>query len=371
MASTKAKSDKRKLRRAGDDRQPAASAVTPAMDVAEGPRVSEFTAIDVLTRVLNRRLDQTQIAVGFGDDAAVLRRPEGELVCTVDASLEGVHFDLRWLSLESAARRAFHAAVSDIAAMGAKPLAALVAIEVPPETSRDAFAAIARGQARAIDETRCSIVGGNVTRGRGFGFTTTVLGTCRRGRSITRAGAKPGDQIWLSEEVGWAGLGLELLQSGVVVFTQGRYQCIGEPQPAATSAARRWSNPKARVSTGLEWASRAHAMIDISDSLASEARHVAHASRVALVLDAAQLRNSHRRVWRAAQRLERDPLHLVLYSGEEYALLATGPSDKRPRDALVIGMVEAGTGAFITDEGKRSVLHQGFDHLTSFPQARS
>jgi thiamine-monophosphate kinase len=370
MAATKKETGKRKTGRARGEREPGLLRGKSAQDVAETRPLSEFTAIDVLTRVLNEHLAQTRVTVGFGDDAAVLGRPEGELVCTVDASLEGVHFDLRWLSLEHAARRAFHAAVSDIAAMGAKPLVALVALEVPPHTAFDSFAAIARGQARAVRETGCPIVGGNVSRGRGFGFTTTALGTCRRGHGVTRRGAKPGDEVWLSHDVGWAGLGLRLLQSGAVVFREGRYRCVGDLGRDATFAARRWSAPQARVSTGMQWASRVHAMIDISDSLASETRHLAQASQVALVLDAKRMRDSHRRVWRTAQRLGRDPLHSILYSGEEYALLATGPSRNRPDDALVIGAVEEGSGAFITDAGKRSALHEGFDHLTSFPEAR-
>lgn len=370
MAATKKETGKRKKGWAMGDREPRVLRGEAVVDAAEAPPLSEFTAIDALTRVLNEHLAQSRVTVGFGDDAAVLGRPEGELVCTVDTSLEGVHFDLRWLSLEHAARRAFHAAVSDIAAMGAKPLAALVALEVPSHTPLESFAAIARGQARAVRETGCPIVGGNVSRGRGFGFTTTALGTCRRGHAVTRRGAKPGDEVWLSHDVGWAGLGLSLLQSGAVLYQEGRYRCVGDQIRDATSAARRWSAPQARVSTGMQWASRVHAMIDISDSLASETRHLAQASGVALVLDAKRVRDAHRRIWRTAQRLGRDPLHSILYSGEEYALLATGFSRNRPEDALVIGAVEEGTGAFVTDAGKRSMLHEGFDHLTSFPEAR-
>jgi thiamine-monophosphate kinase len=325
--------------------------------------ISEFEAIHVLTRKLTQGIDNELLSVGLGDDAAVLRQPHGELVCSVDASLEGVHFNLKWLSLEQAARRAFHAAVSDLAAMGAKPLAALVALEVPHGTLAGSFQAIARGQARAVRDTNCPIVGGNIARSRGFGFTTTVLGTCPRGTSVTRSGAQPGDEVWLSDEVGWAGFGLSLLQSEAVVFTSHGYQSQIEDTSVAAVAARRWSAPRAKVDTGLEWAKSARSMIDISDSLASEAHHLAEASKAAVILVGRQLLKVHPRLTRAAKTLERDTLSMVLYGGEDYALLATGPSEKRPPRAKVVGRVEPGHGAFLELDGQRHSLGEGFDHL--------
>ncbi len=333
--------------------------------------VSEFGAIDVLTRKLTQGIDSEILSVGLGDDAAVLKQPRGELVCSVDASLEGVHFSLEWLSLEQAARRAFHAAVSDLAAMGAKPLAALVALEVPQGTPVRSFQAIARGQARAMRETNCPIVGGNIARSRGFGFTTTVLGTCRRGGSVTRSGAQPGDEVWLSDEVGWAGFGLSLLQSESVVFTSRGYRAQIEEASVAVLAARRWSEPSAKVTTGIEWAKSAHSMIDISDSLASEASHLAEASKAAVILVGRQLLKMHPRLTRAAKPLARDTLSMVLHGGEDYALLATGPSEKRPPRAKVVGRVEPGNGAFLELDGQRHCLGEGFDHLVAHQQERS
>ncbi len=333
--------------------------------------ISEFGAIDVLARKLTRGISNELLTVGLGDDAAVLRQPQGELVCSVDASLEGVHFNLAWLSLEQAARRAFHAAVSDLAAMGAKPLAALVALEVPRGTPSRSFQAIARGQARAVRDTNCPIVGGNIARSKGFGFTTTVLGTCLHGRSVTRSGAQPGDEVWLSDEVGWAGFGLSLLQSEAVVFTSHGYQSQIEEASVAVLAAGRWSAPRAKVKTGLEWAKSARSMIDISDSLASEAHHLAEASKAAVILVGRQLLKAHPRLARAAKALERDALSMVLYGGEDYALLATGPSEKRPPRAKVVGRVEPGHGAFVELDGQRHPLGEGFDHLIEQQREKS
>lgn len=325
--------------------------------------VTEFEAIAVLEAVLTRGGKAADVVVGIGDDAAVFRRPSGELVCSVDSSLEGVHFDLRWLSAELAARRAMHAAVSDLAAMGAAPLGAVVALEVPRGTPATTFEAIAKGQARAVRESGCPIVGGNITRGERLGFTTTVLGTCKSGASVLRSGAQPGDEVWLSDPVGWAGLGLSVLQAGERSSADGR----GET-PAArwrTRAVRRWSTPSAKIQTGLEWASRANAMIDVSDSLASEARHLAEASRVSLVLDAGRLASVHRALFTACAGLGRDPWSLVLGGGEEYVLLATGRAERRPRGARVIGHVMQGQGTWLERDDGRVPLTAGFDHLSA------
>lgn len=323
--------------------------------------VSEFAAIALLEKVLTHGAQSANVVVGIGDDAAVFRRPSGELVCSVDSSLEGVHFDLRWLSVELAARRAMHAAVSDLAAMGATPLGAVVALEVPRGTPAATFAAIAKGQARAVRESGCPVVGGNITRGERLGFTTTVLGTCKSGASVLRSGAKPGDEVWLSDPVGWAGLGLSLLQAG---------SASGDATPRETSggrlrarAVRCWSTPSAKIETGRAWASRVNAMIDVSDSLASEARHLATMSKVKLVLEAGRLRSEHKALFAACAALGRDPWPLVLGGGEDYVLLATGPARRRPPGAHVVGYVTPGNGAWLERDGSQAALMPGFDHL--------
>lgn len=362
--------------------------------------VSEFAAIEVLRRGLSAGPTSSRIRVGIGDDAAVLGCPTGELVCSIDASLEGVHFDTKWLSLENAARRAVHAAVSDLAAMAATPLAAVVALEVPSGLSRREFSAIAKGQVRAANETSCPVVGGNITRGDKLAFTTTVLGSCERGASVLRSTAVAGDEIWLSDEVGWAGLGLSMLQAQRLVFTGRGYRAASRVNAVARegTAARtsgslrgqtakrarggtdrrsradaaervgieavwRWVLPSAKVSVGRAWRGAARAMIDVSDSLASEARHLAEASSVKLVLDGAALRAAHPGLWAAAETLGVDPWPLVLYGGEDYALLATGAAKRRPAGAKVIGKVERGSGAWLSHARKLTALNSGFDHL--------
>jgi thiamine-monophosphate kinase len=330
--------------------------------VARRRPFGEFDGIDVLRQRLTTPSNEVAV-VGIGDDGAVLRRPSGELVVSVDASIEGVHFDLAWLSLTQAAERSFHAAVSDLAAMGADALASVCAIELPPHADRRAFAEIGKGQARAAGLLGCPIVGGNVTKGSGFGFTTTVFGTVPRGRSILRSGAEPGEEVWLSHQAGWAGLGLHLLQQRLAT-RRGRAWDFAPHLGRWTHAAiRAWTAPRAKLRESATWRRKASALIDTSDSLASEANHVAKASGVLMVLDHALLTSTHRPVTRAAIELGLDPLTVVLYGGEDYALLGTGPEKNRPVGALTVGRVERGRGAVLLVEGKHQPLRPGFDHL--------
>src|SRR5690606_30403560 len=108
-------------------------------------------------RDTSHRSATPDVRLGIGDDAAVVRVGATDLVWSTDTSLEHVHFDLRYLSLELAAARAIHAAVSDLAAMGARPIAALAALELPPQASKQAVVHIGRGQARATSELGCPI----------------------------------------------------------------------------------------------------------------------------------------------------------------------------------------------------------------------
>lgn len=117
---------------------------------------------------------------GIGDDAAVLEAGQGSWVASVDASVQGVHFDLRFASLNDVGYRAFQAAASDLAAMGATPVAALSALILPRWLDATGIDELTRGQQAAALSTGCPVVGGNISRGNELSITTTVLGRCSR-----------------------------------------------------------------------------------------------------------------------------------------------------------------------------------------------
>jgi thiamine-monophosphate kinase len=323
--------------------------------------LDEARAIAILERGLALPASRS-ISVGIGDDAAVLELARGSYVWSVDSNVEGVHFDLAWLSLEHAAARAYSAALSDLAAMGAMPVAALCALSVPRGVSRAQLAAVARGQRRIANLHACPLIGGNLCRAERFEFHTTVLGRAARPR--LRSGATPGDEVWLAAPVGLAAMGLELLQR------KAAGEADNVPKSTMAHCVRAWREPLAQIERGLELGNRATSLIDISDGLASEARHLAKASGVRLVLSERALRaNLAEPLVRAARALHKDPLDYCLQGGEDYVLCATGRRSRRPSWALTIGRVESGAGAWLeTEDGEQLALQGGFDHLTSGPK---
>lgn len=310
--------------------------------------------LEMAVRAFGKRSPAVELSVG--DDCALLREQKGSLVWTIDACEEGAHFERDWMSPMDLAHKAFHASVSDLAAMGAIPVAALSQLTLGPDTSEAFVRALFRAQARVSAATGCPIVGGNVSRGPRLSVVTTALGRTKcdtRGRSLSlrRSGARPGDELWLVGSVGWARLGLELLRrprDGV---------------PGERRALLAFRRPRAQVIPGQELVGLATACMDVSDGLLRDAPRLARASGVKLVLEEAGLRSSFVPLYlRLTAQLEREPIACALEGGEDYALLATGPSGCRPPFARLVGRVEAGHGAYFEGGGRRVPLRGGFQH---------
>jgi thiamine-monophosphate kinase len=314
-------------------------------------RLDEAQAVALFQRQFARPRSRF-VLTGIGDDAAVLAAPGEPLVVTVDASVEDTHFSRAFVGLTDIGYRAFQAAASDLAAMGARPLAAVSALTLPAAFNARELAALTSGQAEAAATARCPLVGGNVARSEKLTLTTTLLGTAPR--PLPRDGARPGDECWLVGEVGLAAAGLALLQRGEHATSTHARRCLAA-----------WRRPRALIARGLALGAIAHAAIDVSDGLAGDATHLASSSRCRLVLEAVALRRGLSPALVAVARgLERDPLELALYGGEDYALVVAGAAERRPRWARRIGRFERGSGGYLEDgDGRRVPLRGGFDHF--------
>lgn len=317
-------------------------------------RPSEVELIETFRRSFSSA-ESTDVLVGIGDDAAVLQA-KGKLVWTIDDSVERVHFKLDWMTLGDAASKAFHGALSDIAAMGAKPLAALCSIAVPSTATGRQLGELRRAQAAAARQLGCPIVGGNVTSGTVWRFTTTALG--RATHPVLRSSASPGHELWLLGKVGEAGCGRLWLQRGLPPTSktaQGR---------AIAACLRAFRRPRALIETGLQLDGRCHAAIDLSDGLGADCVKLSQASGVRIAIDRDALGRALSRTLRAASEpLGLDPLELALAGGEDYALLVSGPAARRPTGAQAVGVVQAGRGAYIGKPGAWLRCGSGFDHL--------
>lgn len=303
--------------------------------------------------------ESREVLLGIGDDAAVLSGAAEPWVVSVDASVEGVHFERGLLGCADIGYRAFQAAVSDLAAMGAAPVAALSSLVLPRALPARAVDELTSGQALASRELGCPIVGGNISRGGELSVTTTVIG--RASEPLRRSGARPGDELWLIGSLGLAAAGLAALRLPRRRAAAEAKEARAEPLACCITA---WRRPRALLGEGRALAGRASAAMDVSDGLSADAWQLARASGVRLVIDAAELRASlHPALLGAARLLRRSALSFAVIGGEDYALLATGPSHRRPASAAVIGRAVRGAGAFLDADGRLRPLGRGFDHL--------
>ncbi len=261
---------------------------------------AEFDAIRDLLAVWG------ETAAGIGDDAALYTPPaDKQLVLSVDACVEGVHFTSDWLTPEQVGARAAFAALSDLAAMGASADAILVAFTVPA-TWKDKLLEVAKGIGTAASHTSARIVGGNISKGKGDSFciTTTVVGSTAK--PITRSGAKVGDAVIVTGELGGPATALASILKG--------------ESPSAWCM-NRLTAPMPRILEGMWLAERGvTSMIDISDGILNDAEHIASASGVTVVLDRGRIPVG-----------DGVAAELVLSSGEEYELLATVGSEIVPQ----------------------------------------
>lgn len=293
------------------------------------------------------------VRTGIGDDAAVLEPVAEPLVWTVDAQVEGTHFRLDWLSWRDVGWRSFMAAASDLAAMGATPIAALSSLVLSGSVDDTSLDALAEGQADAARVVGAPVVGGNLARGSETSVTTTLLGRARS--PVLRTGARAGDLLLLAGYVGMAAAGLAVLAQGA----------RNAQDAHASVCVEAWRRPRALLDLGAAMRGSASAAIDVSDGLARDAWHMAEAGGVSLVLDEPALRDAAPEALKAvAARLGRDELDLMLGGGEDYALLVASPS---PIEGFVcVGAVEAGPASvrLRRASGATDVLDRsGFDHF--------
>lgn len=261
------------------------------------------------------------VRLGPGDDCAIVVPGARPLLLTVDALVEGVHFRRAWLTPAQLGRRAFAVNASDIAAMGGAPRWCVVHIGAPPRVPAADVAAVSRGLAAAARRAGATLVGGNLSRAAELSVTVALIGEAPP-RPVTRAGARPGDALYVTGRLGLAGLGVRRLRRDA---------------RAADAAARRWRQPIARLAAGAALARRglASAMIDVSDGLLQDLGHLCRASGVGAALEIARLPAGA------------DPA-LALRGGEDYELLFAVP----PRREAALARAASSLGCPITRIGE-------------------
>lgn len=308
----------------------------------EGTRIAE----------IRRRLQRASphVAIGIGDDAAVLAASPHRQVVSVDASVEGVHFRRGTITDHDVGYRATAAALSDLAAMGALPRAVMSALVVPAALDDDALFAMVDGIGEAASVSGATVAGGNLALGREMSITTTVLGNAGE-PPLTRTGARPGDALFVTGALGGAALAWRLLDRGM---------------HAPDAILQRFVRPAPRIEAGRRLVGAASAAIDVSDGLLRDLGHLCGASGVGAVVRVAAI-PIEPGIDAPAAALGLDPLVLALTGGEDYELLftaAAGVSLATP--ATRIGTITRGSGVtLLAADGRPLPLpaSSGHDHF--------
>ncbi len=260
------------------------------------------------------------IPVGIGDDAAVVEPERNRLeVFTVDAVIDGVHFDRRFTPPDAIGHRALAVNLSDLAAMGARPRLVLLSFALPADLPLADFDGIVSGIAQLAGREGVAVAGGNLTRTPGpLTIDITAVGTVKRRSVLTRGGARPGDLVYVSGSIGAAAAGLGLLQR--------------DGLPLANACVERYLRPTARIKTGLLLARNraASACVDLSDGLADGVRRIAEASGVGVTIDTSSIPvDTDTRRW--FDSIGQDAMQAALCGGDDYELLFTVRPRQRGR----------------------------------------
>ena len=317
--------------------------MTDAGSLAE---LGEFGLIERITRDLPT---SAEVLVGTGDDGAVLVTSDGRSVISVDMLVEGRHFRRDWSTPIDVGRKAAAAALADLAAMGSRPVALVVGFGAPADLPAAWALSCTAGLREEAQEAGAVLVGGDVVQAAQIVISVTVIGALDGRAPVLRSGAQAGDVVALAGRVGWAAAGLALLSRGfrspkILVDAQ---RCPSPPYAAGIAAAM----------------AGATSMIDVSDGLVADARHIALASGVVMSLDSSALAVPEQMAATAAA-YHVDPREWTLHGGEDHAVLATFPAGAvLPEQFVVIGTVESSSEAGVMVDGVRATEHGGHRHF--------
>lgn len=280
--------------------------------------MNERQIIEYIADLAGKNPDNCGLIQGIGDDCAVVAK-DGRMVwlLTMDTLIEKVHFAPAFHPPKQLGRKAISVNVSDIAAMGGKPLFVLLSLGLPTSFEDAWYRDFASGLIEACREYGCVLIGGDtVASPQGFNCSLTLIGEMEREHVLYRSGARPGDTIWVSGTLGYAAAGLELLTRGA------------EKGRGFAPLCDRHLDPLARVALGglLSESELVHAMMDLSDGLATDLAHLCHRSGVGARLVAEQLPGLAG-LAEAADMLGKDPVTWAISGGEDYELLFTAAAE--------------------------------------------
>lgn len=307
--------------------------------------IGEFGLIDRITK----KPKSKNVLVGIGDDAAVVKMEKDLQVLTTDCLVEGDHFKREWFTPRQIGMKAIEINVSDVAAMGGIPKYVLVSLCLPQDLEVDFVEEMYKGMWKACDKYNIEIIGGNMTHSKQIVISITLTGEVDEKNLCLRSGAKPGDFIFVSGHIGNGRAGLRIFQEKLKGFEDVR---------------KKYLEPKAQLKKALEISPYANSMIDVSDGLAPEARHICEQSKCGAIIykDKIPIDDEVRNI---AKVLGEDEYDYALFGGEDFELVFTVPKEYLGKvNGFLVGEITDKEYILLSSTGKvKKLIESGYDHF--------
>ncbi|KYK27581.1 hypothetical protein AYK20_02310 [Thermoplasmatales archaeon SG8-52-1] len=308
--------------------------------------IGEFGLID---RISKKPIDKN-IIVGIGDDAAVINTKK-MLVLTTDCLVEGDHFRIEWFKPEQIGMKAIEINVSDIAAMGAIPKYVLVSLAIPKNLDIKFFDGIYKGMWTVCEKYKIEIIGGNMTHCENIVISITLTGEVEKKNLSLRSGAKPGDYIITTGHLGYGRAGLRMFQENLKGYK---------------SVKQKYLEPKAQLKKAFKLAPFINSMIDISDGLASEIKHICNESKCGAIIykDKIPISDEVREI---AKKLGEDEYDYALFGGEDFELVCTVSKENIDKlNGFLVGEITETKEIRLSSNGKETLIDKkGYNHFST------
>lgn len=286
-----------------------------------------------------------EIAKGIGDDAMVLKNG---IIVSTDSFVEGIHFDFKYFSKFDLGFRTMSASLSDLAAMAARPICALISLYLPSITKDSDIKELYKGFSRVCNKFQCDISGGDIIESPFWGITITVIGKTRK--PLLRSGAEPGDYLYATGYLG-------LAETGRIVLSEGYKKSL------FPESIKRHLYPEPKIYEALNLRKHLSAGIDTSDGLSTDAFHLAEESGVKVIIEQIPV---HPEVELLCRLKKITPVKFILSAGEDFELLITSKELSNLTNIRLfrIGRIEKGKGVYILSDKKlKRIYPTGYEHL--------
>lgn len=315
--------------------------------------MNEFKLIEHIKKKFARQNSSKNIVMGIGDDCSIIKTPKGfQQVTTVDSLVEGNHFSLKYFTPKEIGRKALRVNLSDLASMGATgPYYAWLVFAIPKNVPDDTIKGIIDGVSDDCRRYSVTVAGGNLTSSTQFSLHVTLTGWVRPRMALSRSGAKPGDIIYVTGQVGLSSVAYRQFKAG---------------RKPESFCLKRWANPLPKLHIGKLLLDRqiASACIDISDGIFQDLGHLANSSGAGAVLE-------WNRIPIAPKLKQMQPTPHTIGFGEDYELLFTVPPKKEKQLAPIkseitrIGKIVKKGFKLLDKNGKEmDVTNIGYSHFT-------